>query len=722
MADFRRWFYALAMVALLAGFTVPAFAQQVPFTCNTNAGVPPIVRAEAYADLVGDLVLNCTGGTPTIAGNPVPQVNITIFLSTNITSKLVGTAAGNFDEALLIMDEPNAVGPNSNRPILNCGNSTGDPDNGPSGPGVCSIVSNGNPQQTYDGTLGMQGLTPCDGTGTDPAAGSYACGRPNVFQGRLGLQQNSGQSNIVVFLGVPLDPPGTGTTRTLRITNVRADAEFVGVASTFQQLPIQMQISVNGNTSLLINNPQQVVAFVQRGLVASVNNPRLDFAQCNSENPDGQGFNNPQPFLRFQEGFASSWKEKNIAQHLANSTFTSNAYTYTDGSILYPSDLNQNVPGALYNTESGFEYQPPPIANPNPNPPPGIGNGTVTGYLTGYPFTSISGTGIETAGVATQGTRLAMSFSNIPQGSAVYVVPVVFLYRQGDVPTNHTGVAVLTATDANGDSAYAPVGGGGHIQVSNGLAVYEVLYDDPFSLEQVDIPIIVSFTSNLSANPPIGLPVTGVIAQVTGGFAPFYSTAAARQPQYTSAYPVPRFVPGNQGPNNVFEINKCACDLLFPFVTNLGSVPGSVYDTGIAIANTSLDPGATFGFFATPQQGAVQFWYYGVGANGSAPPPSQTSGIVPAGQVLTYVLSSGGGAIGTSPNGLDNRGAGFQGYIIAQAAFQYCHAYAFINAAGSLASSPGVSEGYLGIVLDTPWNTGGRALPRTTQVGENDAH
>jgi len=712
------------MVALLAGFTVPAFAQQVPFTCNTNAGVPPIVRAEAYADLVGDLVLNCTGGTPTIAGNPVPQVNITIFLSTNITSKLLGTAAGNFDEALLIMDEPNAVGPNSNRPILNCGNSTGDPDNGPSGPGVCSIVSNGNPQQTYDGTLGMQGNTPCDGTkpGGDPFPGSYACGRPNVFQGRLGLQQNSGQSNIVVFLGVPLDPPGTGTTRTLRITNVRADAEFVGVASTFQQLPIQMQISVNGNTSLLINNPQQVVAYVQRGLVANVHNPRLDFAQCNSENPDGQGFNGPQPFLRFQEGFASSWKEKNIAQHLANSTFSGNAYTYTDGSILYPSDLNQNVPGALYNTESGFEYQPPPIANPTPNPPPGIGNGTVTGYLTGYPFTSISGTGIETAGVATQGTRLAMSFTNIPQGSAVFVVPVVFLYRQGDSPSNHTGVAVLTATDANGDSAYAPVGGGGHIQVSNGLAVYEVLYDDPFSLEQVDIPIIVAFTSNLSANPPVGLPVTGVIAQVTGGFAPFYSTAAARQPQYTSAYPVPRFVPGNQGPNNVFEINKCACDLLFPFVTNLGSVPGSVYDTGIAIANTSLDPGATFGFFATPQQGAVQFWYYGVGANGSAPPPSQTSGIVPAGQVLTYVLSSGGGAIGTSPNGLDNRAAGFQGYIIAQASFQYCHAYAFINAAGSLASSPGVSEGYLGIVLDTPWNTGGVALPRTTQVGENDAH
>jgi len=351
----------------------------------------------------------------------------------------------------------------------------------------------------------------------------------------------------------------------------------------------------------------------------------------------------------------------------------------------------------------------------------------VTGYLTGYPFTSLTGTGISGAGVATQGTRLAVSFQNIPEGTGVWVPPVVFLWRQG-TPTpppttfiagTDTGVAVLTSTDSAGDTPYSPVGGSNLVQVSNNLAVYEILYDDPFSLEQVDIPIVVAYVSNLSANPPVGLPATGIIAQATGGFAPFYSTASARQPSHS--LPVPRFVPGNQGPFNVFEINKCACDLLFPFVTNQG-IPGSVYDTGIAIANTSLDPGATFGFFATPQQGAVQFWYYGVGANGSAPPPSQTSGIVPAGQVLTYVLSNGGGAIGTGPNGLDNRAAGFQGYIIAQASFQYCHAYAFINAAGSLATSAGVSEGYLGIVLDTPWNSGFIALPRTLQVGENDAH
>src|SRR5215831_18655330 len=76
MADFRKWIYALAVVALLAGFTVPVSAQAPPFQCIANAGVPPIVRAEGYTEQVGDLTLNCTGGVSTPAGITVPPVNV----------------------------------------------------------------------------------------------------------------------------------------------------------------------------------------------------------------------------------------------------------------------------------------------------------------------------------------------------------------------------------------------------------------------------------------------------------------------------------------------------------------------------------------------------------------------------------------------------------------------------------------------------------------------
>src|SRR5271166_6388475 len=90
MADFRKWILALAVVALLAGSAVPASAQAA-VTCGSSVTVTPIVRSQGLTELVGDLVLTCTGGTPTLAGNPVPAVNITVFLNTNITSKVLGT-------------------------------------------------------------------------------------------------------------------------------------------------------------------------------------------------------------------------------------------------------------------------------------------------------------------------------------------------------------------------------------------------------------------------------------------------------------------------------------------------------------------------------------------------------------------------------------------------------------------------------------------------------
>jgi len=737
MADFRKWFYALAVVALLAGLSIPASAQGTAVNCINGGATTPIVRAEGLTELVGDLVLNCSGGNPTVANAAVAPVNITIILSVNITSKL--TAGGLYNEALLIIDEPNAASPspNSNRPILNCG-AAGAPDNGvQSGPGVCSIISDGNPATTYNGVPNKFGTGTC-GVGGAPAAGSFSCGSPNVFQARQGSPFNAGLINNISWLGVPVDPPGTGTTRTLRFTNIRGNANQDQIASTFIQVPITAQVAINGSTAFNINIPPQgqVVAFVQKGLITAVRNPRLDFVQCNTENgklatgtaftfttaagggTGGGGNNNTSgaPIVRFSEGFATAWKERNVSEIFANGTLVGSSYVY-NGGLNNPVDLNQNVPGAIYETEAGFEYSSSPaFANPNPNPGGGISTGVATGATnTGYALTSAS-TGITQAGIATQGTRLFMSFANIPQGSAIFVPPVVFLWRQNlgstppaaiYTPASNTGVAVLVATDAAGDTAYTPAQAlpaaatpgaavGTLVPVSNNLAVYEVLFDDPSSLENVDIPVVVAYVANLSANPPIGLPAPGIIAQVTGGFAPFYTSSSAALPQTTSAFPIPRFVPGN-APLNLFEINKCACDMLFPFVASTGG-----FDTGIAIANTSLDPGATFGFFATPQQGAIQFFYFGIGNGGAAPPASQTSGVVPAGQVLTYVLSSGGGAIGNNANGLDNRANGFQGYIIAQAAFQYCHAYAFISALGGGPTSAGVSEGYLGLILDGP--------------------
>jgi len=745
MADFRKCLYAFAVVALLAGLTVPASAQSSIVSCIVSASNPTVARAEGYAELMGDLTMSCTGGTPTLAGSPVPPVNIQIFLTQNVTSKITASlSSGTFLESLLIFDEPNST-VNPTKPLRNCG-ANGE-DTTQAGPGVCTIISNdGTGFSTYNGTAG----------------------HANVFQGRLGTVQNSGFPSSIVFSGVPFDPPGTGS-RFIRITNVRANANGAGIAQANLTSQIFEQIGIQNTTQgVQITQPQVTVAFVQRGLTTSITKSNTTFAQCISEAPGlptdtttpnffattdacddcGSPKNSSTapstggpnasatktPTVRFTEGFNSAWKVKNVAFYTTNGTpgagIGNNIYTYNGGTT-YPSDLNQNIPGANFNSESGFTY-PSNATNPTPNnPPPGFGNGVnVTAASTALVDALSPGgnTGINGAGIASQGTRLALALANMPTGASAWVPPVIYLFRTGVTylsPINPalatvngaSGVMVLTNTDSAGNGAFSPPTGtfGTGQAVSNtvmplqqvnsnngaGLVVYEVLFEDPSSLEYADVPVVVSYAPNLPQN----LPQPGVIATAAMGFAPFYSTSAATQP--SASLPHPRFqFTGTAA--NLYGIVKCSCNLLFPYVTQ---APG--YDTGIAIANTTADPYGT-----ANQLGTLEMWYYGTLANGGAAPSPQCTNVaspgtcpgtttIPAGQVLTYTLFNG-----STQWGLDNRGAGFTGYMITQAQFQLCHGFAFISALGAGPTSPGLSEGYIALVLD-----GSTAIRNQNTVG-----
>ncbi len=646
MADFRKWFLAFAVLALLSSFAVPASAQATPaLQCVANAGVPPTVRAEGLTELVGDLVLNCTGGTPTQVGAPVPQANVTIFLSTNITSRLTSSP---FSEALLLIDEPHSP-TNPAVPLSVC-----DPTNATAG--VCSVLS---PYGTGVGTY-------------DPRNGSNGTFgvRPNVFQGR-----QTG-TNQITFFGVPIDAPGTNTTRIIRITNVRANANQLGVSSTLVPTQITMYVSITGSTSVPVNNPQQTVAFVQPGLSTSVRFA-TSFIQCVDANPDiakdptkalNSGGQNGQQFLvRFDEGFGSSWKVRNIGQVVSSTPASAG-------------DLNQNVPGAIYNTEGGFINNG---TDPTPNPP-----GSVSSVGATPVFPSVRG--LQNAGVASQGTRIMLTFSSVPNGTQLFVPTA----RNITTPITGaiSGLAVLTTTDANGAGALSLASGNSSglapVSVFNGtgIAVYEVVKSDPYNIERLEVPVAVAFVSNSGNN----LPAPGVQSTIAGGFAPMSTVGTA-----SDTAPIPRFAPSGT-PRSSFIVNKCSCNVLFPFVTNQQG-----FDTGIALSNTSNDP-----FGTTPQQGTVTINYY----SGGTPPPAQTTNApVPGGQILAFTLSGGGNfGINATP--------GFQGYIIAQAQFQFCHAFAYISAQGALPTAPGASEGYLGIILDAP------GLNRTNQVGEVQAH
>ena len=178
------------------------------------------------------------------------------------------------------------------------------------------------------------------------------------------------------------------------------------------------------------------------------------------------------------------------------------------------------------------------------------------------------------------------------------------------------------------------------------------------------------------------LPAPGA-STVNVSFAPLSNVGVA-----SATDPIPRFG-DTSTPRAAFTINLCTCDLLFPFMTNT-----SGFDTGIAIANTSLDP-----FGTGPQQGTVKLYYFGSTAGGGVAPPPFVTQTVPAGQELIFNLSGGGNfGVPAVP--------GFEGYIISVANFQYCHGFAFISDVGAQK----LAEGYLAIQLDFPVQSCGCAV------------
>jgi hypothetical protein len=201
MADFRRSMIVLAALALLLGTITTASA--APMACIASGANPTQLRAEGLTEKTGDVLLTCTGGIPTDPGGPapggnpanvVPTSNIQIFLNTSLTSRLL-TASTQASEALLLVNEPQ-----------------------PATQKVC-LVGN------TDCNMFGQGALPTDPYNSGTLAVNGSGQAYNVFQGQ---QVTTGS---VAFNGVPIDAPGTQQNLILRIVNIRANANALGVTS-----------------------------------------------------------------------------------------------------------------------------------------------------------------------------------------------------------------------------------------------------------------------------------------------------------------------------------------------------------------------------------------------------------------------------------------------------------------------------------------------------------
>lgn len=509
MADFRRSLTALAVLALLLGVAVTASAQQPAFQCNASAAVPPQLRSEGLTELTGDIVLNCTGGVPTLNTANIPQANITVFLNTTVTSRLLSVGS----EALLMIDEPNTA-PN-NFPLLPCvaGGSTAG----------CTFL----------------GTSPTAGT-IGPAVYSGVGGRANVFQGIV-------SSNSVTFLGVPIDPPGTNGSRVIRITNVRANANGIATGAAGVPGAVQASIAISGSTSIPINNPVQTVGFVLPGLTTTVRKPNGSDAASSSTILKQQCVTLDKStafaILEFAENFATAFKIRDVGNAGLGNVATS------DTAPALP--VAQDQPGKIYNAETGF-YAPSLGTS-------GIGTAGLAdaGTRLKAVFNNVP------AGVTVYVTTA--NVTQTPLTLARLVGSESGFYVQVPSTTTVTALAPSNALCIGGTACTTQVAA---LNVVNGTAtaVWEVVAADPLSTQTYQFGVSFGYT----ASPGTNSPAAGT-ATVNMSFAPIppvFSASDGKSAQ-GAGFPIPRFVDLGTGSKNILNIALCRTNLLFPFTPNV---------------------------------------------------------------------------------------------------------------------------------------------------------
>jgi len=586
-------------------------------------------------------------------------------------------------EGLLLLDEPLpgaqwACAPSGTNTVcpgfgIGTGNSTL----------VGSYYGAGTPGATPTPGIYPAGAVPCTNTGspsTSTPVGILGCpgNNKNVFQGILTA------SNSITFLAIPIDPPGTNN-RTIRITNIRGNANALGVAgANATPTPIVETISPTPAQFLPVSNPSQTVAFIQRGLVASLlavttasststsytvsttAGTAATLQQCNSNRSltTSALFGVPVVFLNYKEQFATAFKVRVIGDNLSNQS----VFPVTSVGGTPPGNQN-NLTVGTYNTESGF-------INTSLTLPSGAQAGG-------------SGLNTTTAGLADWGTRFKAVFNNIPNGVSIYV----------DNQNTNVGIsnaapdiALLTSTDNGAFSKVAAggstvpnsssAGGTSQLTVTNGsaTAIWEEIVSDPTTFASLNFGVYVSYTPSPGSNSPALATTT-----VNMSFDPTSTVTTA------NASFIPRFADTSTA-TNIFTVVPCLTTLLFPFITNQ-----SGFDTGVAISATATDP-----FGTTPQSGTCTLNWYGTAFTGATPTPTINSG-------TTFAL-----LVSTT---LNNVTGGFEGYMIAVCRFQYAHGFAFISDLGAR----NLAMGYLALVIPDPTSSSsGRLATPGTCGGAND--
>jgi len=472
-----------------------------------------------------------------------------------------------------------------------------------------------------------------------------------------------------------------------------------GSLQSFLSGPVTSKLNSNDTTA---TGPlTEASLFLCAGVTTACNNVLADFVAYGTVSGNAVTFSNiPIPAGNF------SGRISNIRINASAVTLASTLTTVTEQVLVSANDTSAATAST---TAVAYVFKslvtPALLANPNGNPSatltayttcsgnalPSTGNLTKSSFAVtvaetfGGAFKTKTGAGLSasesgsyqpadgsTAGAASFGTRIALTFSGVPTGTTLYLPTTVSLGANftmaltvstaGDVTASTTTGAPpaeaagfyssFPATETTGASAaYTPTSG-------TVTAVYEVTVDNKANIDAVDVPVYVTYAAGAytTAQGPITVLET------------YWPMAAA-----ASATTIPNFAPVTTGALTATSIATCATNLLFPYLTNTFG-----FDTGIDIADTSSDP-----FVTASSPGTCTLNFYGTGA------PSPATGIAAPGGSLV-----GGGSTAFL---LSSVAPGFTGYMIATCNFQYGHGFAYL--AYDLSQNNGTSMGYLAEVI-----------------------
>jgi hypothetical protein len=447
-------------------------------------------------DLTSDIVLTCTGGQVLAAGSAIPTADFTLSLSANVTSRVIDRAS-DLSEAMLLIDEPG-----SGLPAQTPGYGPAAPQNAcmsaqGAGPGGCveyAQVSSGVPVPSS-------------------SPNSLTAPPPNVFFG-------SASANQITFHGIPMLPPSPGSSRIFRITNIRDNAAgYGGILNGILQ--VVASVAVSGST--LVQNPVRVAGFLQPGLNTAVRNTTdtdgsssTAFSQCGSSTSPV-----PVAMLRFGENFATAFKTRVVPTLLSSGQ----------------SGAGQNIPGAVYSSESGFTF------------PAFTGGGHV-------------------AGLADYGTRLKAVFQQVPAGVRIFVSTTSLTNTSTPTPappapTSTASYAVLAPDESFvgyvSPSAPAPTitvngnaTGLAELPVVDGTAraVWEVITTNPAAIEALSFGVWQQVS--YGADPPPGTVNVNMSYAPTAPGAFSYGDGSSA----SGSLPVGRFV-DNSVARYLFRITPC---------------------------------------------------------------------------------------------------------------------------------------------------------------------